>query len=156
MRAAAVLAFATAASLPAAAQSPPPGVFKDKVKEGLYEITVHTDMGDMPNVPKDRQKSTERIDNCVTPEDIQKGFESTPLCQIRDFRMTGNTATWTEACKGRGEKVTQHTLVFSGSSFTSDAKIMLKSEAGQVARMSQRMESRLKGPCPKLPAPAKK
>lgn len=156
MRSAAVLALAAAAWLPAAAQSPPPGAFKGKVKEGLYETTVHTDMGDMPNVPKDQQKTSAKIDNCVTAEDIQKGFEPTPQCQIRDFRMAGNTATWTEACKGRGEKVSEHTLVFSGSSFTSEAKIMLKSEAGQVARMSQRMESRLKGPCPKLPAPARK
>jgi uncharacterized protein DUF3617 len=150
MRSAAAAFVALAASV-AAAQSPPPGVFKGKVKEGLYETTVHTDMGDMPNVPADQKKTSSKIDNCVTAADIEKGFTPSGQCQIRDFKMQGNTATWTEACKGRGEKLGEHTMKFAGNSFTSDAKITLKSEAGQVAHITQRMESRLKGACPKAP-----
>lgn len=147
----AAAAFVSLAAAVAVAQSPPPGVFVGKVKEGLYETTVHTDMGDMPNVPADQKKSSSRIDNCVTAEDIRKGFTPANRCEIRDFRMERDTVSWTEACKGRGEKLTRQTMKFAGSSFTSDAKITLTSEAGQVAHISQRMESRLKGPCPKAP-----
>jgi hypothetical protein len=94
-----------------------------------------------------------KINSCVTPEDIDsgkvaKGGDKSERCEVKDFKMSGNTATYTTVCKGDPDMTADTRISFLDSGYRMDMK-MTMNQGGQVMNMTQRMEGRLVGPCKK-------
>lgn len=155
MRNACLLAVAgVAISAAAIAADNPFGQFKGKMKEGLYEYKMEMDMGQIPGMPPGMGKQSHTMQNCVTNKDIEGGGfskgrdrQNNPEnCEIKNFNMSGNTATYQMVCKGEQPMTADNRITFSGDGFKMDMK-MAMSHGGQAMNMTQRMEGKYLGPC---------
>jgi hypothetical protein len=151
----AVLASAfTATCTGAFAQSPFEG-FKGKMKEGLYDYKMEMDMGNIPGLPPGMGKQSFNVQNCVTSQDIDKGTfgrgrdgKMPENCEVRDFKMSGNSATYTTECKGNPPVKADNKITFVGDGFDMDMK-MAMNQGGQVMNVNQKIHARHVGPCKK-------
>lgn len=140
-----------AASTAAFAASPFGDAFKGKMKEGLYEVRMEMEM---PGMPQGMGKQQMTMQNCVTAQDIEtgrvgKGNNQKPdQCEIKNFKMSGNTASYTTVCKGDMQMTADTTITFSGADYKMNMK-MAMNQGGQVMNMTQKMDGRYLGPCKK-------
>lgn len=130
---------------------------KGKVKEGQYETKMVMDMSGVPGMPKGMGTQTTSFSHCVTADDIEKGKvargggkdgKAPDNCEVKDFRMSGNTASYTMVCKGGPDMTADTKMTFVDNGYNMDMK-MAMNQGGQVMNMTQRMESRHVGPCKK-------
>jgi hypothetical protein len=150
-----VIAACTAAGLAASAIAAdnPFAAFKGKVKPGLYDYKMEMDMGNMPGMPPGMGKQTMNMQNCVTPEQIERGGWDNPKdrqrtdCEYRNFKMSGNSATYTMECKKPAMKA-DVAMVFGNDSFKMDMQMNMDHQ-GQPMKMNQKMEAKYVGPCTK-------
>ena len=140
-------AFTTAASA-----AGPFDQFKGKMKEGMYETSMEMEI---PGMPAGMGKQNMKFQNCVTAQDIESGkvgkgkdAKDTTHCEVKNFNMSGNTATYTTVCKGDPEMTADTRITFNDSGYKMDMKMAMK-QGGQVMNMSQRMDGRYVGPCKK-------
>jgi hypothetical protein len=150
---AAILLAAALSATTALAQSPTDAM-KAKMKAGLYAYKMEMDMGQMPGMPAGMGKQSYSIQHCVTQQDIEKGQigkgrdgKSSSNCEMKDFRMSGNTATYKMVCKGESEMVADSTVTFVADGFNMDTKTAMN-HGGQKMNMAQKVEGRYLGPCP--------
>ena len=144
-----------AACAPAWADNPF-DAFKGKMKEGLYDYKMEMDMGQMPGVPAGAAKHDMSFQHCVTAEDIGKGRmgrsggdgKMAEDCEVKNFKMSGNSATYTMTCKGKSEMTTDNHITFSADGYKMDMN-MIMNQAGHSMNMTQHVESRYLGPCNK-------
>lgn len=146
------LIAASAAAVSTAALAGPFDQFKGKMKEGLYEYKMQMEI---PGMPAGMGKQAMTFQNCVSQKDIdQGGFgkqDNKPKsenCEVRDMKMTGNTATYTMECKGASPMKADNRITFTDNGFNMDMKMAMKQD-GQVMNMTQKMEGRYIGPCKK-------
>jgi hypothetical protein len=126
--------------------------FKGKMKEGLYDYKVDMDMGQMPGIPAGMGKRSSSFQHCLTAEDIDKGRmgrggrdgKGGEDCQVKNFKMSGNTANYTMACGN--EMTSDNTITFTYDGYKMDMN-MVMSQSGQAMKMTQHVESRYLGPC---------
>lgn len=148
-----LLAAACAAAVSAAALAAGPfDQFRGKMKPGQYEMKM--DM-EMPGMPAGMGKQNMTMQHCVTQEDIDKGQvgrgrdgKSPDDCEVKNFHMSGNTATYTMVCKGKHQMTADNRITFADNGYKMDMK-MAMDEGGKVMNMTQHMESRYVGPCTK-------
>jgi len=149
------LAAAVCLALATGAAANPFGQFKGKMKEGLYEYKMEMDMGQVPGMPPGMGKQSMTFQKCLTPQDIEKGQmgrgggrdgNMPENCEITNFKMSGNTASYTMACKPPNEMTTDNKITFADDGFKMDMK-MAMNQGGRMMNMNQRMEGRLLGPC---------
>ncbi len=148
-----LLACGLALSLAAAADSPFQA-FHGKMKPGLYEYRMEMDMGALPGMPPGMGKQTHTFQHCLSSEDIQNGEmgrsnrgSGTPKnCEVKNFHMSGNTATYQLVCKGGPDMVADNRITFTGNGYRMDMKTDMN-EGGQTIHMKQHMEGRYLGPC---------
>jgi hypothetical protein len=145
-----LIAVSAAASLACTAFAAGPfDQLKGKMKEGLYEYKMTMDI---PGMPAGMQKQPHTFQHCVTQKDldegkISKGRENVEKnCEIKDFKMSGNTATYTMECKGDNPMRADNKITFSDGKFDMDMKMQM-TQKGQVMNMSQHMEGRYLGAC---------
>src|SRR6187401_2021027 len=128
---------------------------KGKVKEGQYETTMEMDMGSIPGMPKGMGMQKHTFTNCVTAEDIEKGDvtkgrgrdgKASNNCEVKDFKMSGNTASYTMVCKGGPDMTGDVKMTFVPNGYDMDMK-MAMNQGGQVMNVNQKMQSRNVGPC---------
>ncbi len=124
--------------------------FKGKMKEGLYEVKM--DM-EMPGMPGGMGKQSMTMQNCVTAQDIEKGQvgkddKAGMNCEVKNFKMSGNTATYTTVCKGDPEMTADTSITFKGDGYSMNMKTAMK-QGGQVMNMTHKMEGRYLGACKK-------
>lgn len=150
---AAILLVAAVSATSALAQNPADAM-KGKMKAGLYAYKMEMDMGQMPGMPAGMGKQTHTMQHCVTPQDIEKGQigkgkgkDGPSNCEVKDFKMSGNTATYKMVCKGEGEMTADNTVTFVPDGFNMNIK-MAMNHGGQKMNMAQKMEGRYLGPCP--------
>jgi hypothetical protein len=135
-----------------AAMANPFSQFKGKMKEGLYEYKMEMDMGQVPGMPPGMGKQSHTMQNCVTNKDIEgggfsKGRDRQPEnCDVKNFNMSGNTATYQMVCKGAQPMTADNRITFSDGGFKMDMKMAMQ-QGGQLMNMTQRMEGRYIGPC---------
>ena len=139
-----------AASTAAFAASPFGDAFKGKMKPGLYEVRMEMEM---PGMPQGMGKQQMTMQNCVTAEDIEsgkvgKGSQKPDQCEITNFKMSGNTASYTTVCKGDMQMTADTTITFSGADYKMNMK-MAMNQGGQVMNMTQKMDGRYLGACKK-------
>lgn len=148
-----VLACAAAMSAPALAADNPFEAFQGKVKEGMYEYRMDMDMGQMPGLPPGMGKQSFTMQHCVTGEDIKKGQmgkgrdgKMPENCEVKNFKMSGNTASYTMVCKGGPDMTADNVITFRDGGYSMDMK-MAMNQGGQVMNMKQHMEGKYLGPC---------
>ena len=73
------------------------------MKHGLYEVRMEMEM---PGMPQGMGKQQMTMQNCVTAQDLEGGKlgrseqQKMEQCEIKNFKMSGNTASYTTVCKG--------------------------------------------------------
>ena len=147
-------ALACAASCAAAlACAGPMDQLKGKIKEGMYEYKMEMDMGQIPGMPPGMGKQNHTFQKCVTAKDIEKGEmgrgrdgKAPENCEIKNFKMSGNTATYTMECKAPHEMTADNKITFADNGFKMDMK-MAMNQGGRMMNMNQHMESKYLGPC---------
>ena len=146
--AAALAAFCT----PASAQFEG---MKGKMKEGLYDYKMEMDMGNIPGMPPGMSKQAHSFQQCITAKDIEKGGfqrgkegKMPENCEVRDFKMSGNTASYTWECKGERPMKADNKMTFLDNGFDMDMNMSM-TQRGQVMNMKQKMQARHVGPCQK-------
>lgn len=122
--------------------------FKGKMKPGLYEYKM--DM-DMPGMPAGMGKHSMTMQHCVTDKDIEGGDfakrdKQAKDCEIKDMKVSGNTAHYKTVCTGQNKMTADTTITFKSNGFVSDMK-MTMDQGGQVMNMSQHMEGTRLGDC---------
>ena len=136
-----------AAALSTAAVAGPFDQFKGKMKPGLYEVQM--DM-EMPGMPAGMGKQSMKMQNCVSDADIEKGKmgkdEMPKGCEVKNVKVSGNTATYTTECKGDMNMKADTTVTFRDNGYTMVNKTAMN-QGGQTMNMTQKMEGRYVGPC---------
>ena len=154
MRTAPLLACAFVACSTAAIAANPFDAFKGKMKEGMYEYKMEMDMGQVPGLPAGMGKQSITFQKCLTPQDIEKGEmgrggrdgKAPENCEVKNFNMSGNTASYTMTCTKPNEMTADNKITFRGDGFSMDMKMSMN-QRGQMMNMTQHMESRYLGPC---------
>jgi hypothetical protein len=67
-------------------------------------------------------------------------------CEIKNFKMAGNTASYTMICKGGPDMIADNTITFREGGYTMDMKMQMD-RGGQAMNMKQHMEGKYLGPC---------
>ncbi|HEX4781060.1 MAG TPA: DUF3617 domain-containing protein [Usitatibacter sp.] len=158
MRAApfAAAALAAAACCPNVLAGPFDGL-KSHMKAGMYEYKMDMDMSQMQGMPPGMGKQSHTFQHCVTAEDIDKGQmgragrdgKAAPEnCEVKNMQITGDSATYTMACKQPHEMTADNKIIFRGDGYTMDMK-MAMNQAGHPMNMTQHLEARYLGPCSK-------
>ena len=131
---------------------------RSKMKPGLYEYKM--DM-EMPGMPQGMGKQSHTMQHCVTEQDMDKGHmgggdrsRMPENCEVKDFKMSGNTATYRMECKrngkGGGDMSTDNKITFRDGGYTMDMKMnMDQGPGGRPMSMNQHMEGKYLGPCSK-------
>lgn len=144
-------ACVAAAATTAFAANPFGDAFKGKMKPGLYEVRMEMEM---PGMPQGMGKQQMTMQNCVTAEDLEGGRlgrseqQKMEQCEIKNFRMSGNTASYTTECKGDMQMTADTTVTFAGDNYKMDMKMNMN-QGGQVMKMHQKMDGRYLGACKK-------
>jgi hypothetical protein len=125
---------------------------KGKMKPGLYDTKMEMEI---PGMPAGMGKQTMNMQNCVTDQDIEKGTvgkgkdsKMPENCEVKNFKMSGNTASYTAECKGDMPMTSDTSITFTDSGYTMNTKTAMK-QGGQTMNMSQKIEGRYVGPCKK-------
>ncbi len=149
-----ILVLAAALAATGALAQSPADAMKGKMKPGLYSYKMEMDMGQVPGMPAGMGKQTMNMQHCVTPQDIEKGQvgkgrdgKAASNCEMKDFKMSGNTATYKMVCKGEGSMTADNTITFVADGFNMNMK-MAMDQGGRQMNMTQKMEGRYLGPCP--------
>ena len=125
--------------------------FKGKMKEGLYEMKM--DM-EMPGMPGGMGKQSHTMQQCVTAKDIEGGKmgggkDQMPKdCEVKDMKMSGNTASYKMVCKGDMNMTSDVNMTFTDTGYRMDQK-MTMNQGGQAMNMNSKVESKYLGPCKK-------
>ena len=142
---------AAAATATAFAAGPFGDAFKGKMKPGLYEVRMEMEM---PGMPQGMGKQQMTMQNCVTAEDLEGGKlgrseqQKMEQCEVKNFKMSGNTASYTTVCKGNMDMTADTTVTFAGDNYKMDMKMRMN-QGGQVMNMHQKMDGRYLGACKK-------
>lgn len=135
----AVGAFWIAGAAPAAAPN---------MKEGLWEITVKMDM---PGMPSDMPPQT--MQRCITQKDFTDPQKMSPgadskndRCEMTDYKLQGNTATWKMACRGENAMTGTGSVTYSGTSYTGANKMSMK-QGSEMMNMTMNYTGKYIGAC---------
>ncbi len=77
------------------------------IQEGEWEITVTFDI---PGMPMKMPPNT--YTQCIKKDQpVPKSEKPNQVCEVKDIKVQGNTATWTVSCTNRGGKMTGKGIV---------------------------------------------
>ena len=139
--------FVVASMLAATALSHAAHAAAPNMREGMWEITMKMEMAGMPG-----GMPPQVIKQCMTKKDVEnpqkfaQGGPGAERCQVSNYRLTGNTASWDMACKGPEEMTGSGTITFSGDSYTSTTRMAMKS-GGQTQNMTMHSAAKRVGDC---------
>ena len=150
-----VLLLAVTLAATAAVAQGSMSAMKGKMKDGLYAYKMEMDMGQIPGAPPGMGKQTMNFQHCVTPQDIEKGElgkgregRKPDNCEMKDFKMSGNTASYKMVCKGETAMTADNTITFVPDGYKMVMKMAMV-QGGQKMNMTQNMEAKYLGPCKK-------
>lgn len=133
------------AMLPLFAATPAALAIPPEMQPGLWEITSKMEMPGMPRMPPQVMR------NCYTKKDLEDGRRTVPQsgdknCEIRDYKLQGNTATWNMECKGEAAMTGSGTMTLGAQSYTGSMKSRTK-QGGKTIEMNHSWSARRVGDC---------
>jgi hypothetical protein len=109
----------------ASAQSAAPNM-----KEGLWEVTVKMDMPGMED-----------------PRKVASGNDQgSNACEVTNYKMQGNTATWNMSCKGPEQMTGTGTIKYEGDRY-SGVNRMSMNQGKDTMQMTTNFSGRYLGAC---------
>ena len=114
------------------------------MQAGLWEIATKMDM---PGLPSGMGQTTVR--QCIRPADLDDPKKTIPQdarCQVKDYKLQGNTASWSVECKGEGAMTGSGTVTYSGNSYSGTTKMSVK-DGGRRMDMTQTFSAKRIGDC---------
>ncbi len=114
---------------------------------GLWEITVKSEIQGMPG---GMGMPATTMTQCVKPADVQDGKRTVPQqdpkCEMKDYKMQGNTASWRFECKGPEAMSGSGSMTYSGNSYSGTTKMSMKQQ-GRIINMTQTYSGKRLGDC---------
>ena len=117
------------------------------MQPGLWEINMKMEMAGMPGggMPQTTMRQ------CIRPTDIEDARRTIPQnndskCEMKDYKMQGNTASWRMECKGPNAMSGTGNITYSGASYTGTTKLAMK-QGGQMINMTQVYSGKRVGDC---------
>ena len=118
------------------------------MKEGLWEVTVKMDMPGMPgNMPA---QTTQR---CITAKDMEDPRKVGPAndrgsdtCEVTNYKMQGNTASWNMSCKGPEQMTGSGTIKYEGDRYSGVNRMSMK-QGNDTMQMTMNYSGRYLGAC---------
>jgi len=130
------LALAVTASSVTAQNSP--------MRPGRWEVTMQMEMPNMP-IAMPAMKNT----RCVTQQEIDSPNRGLPSgsknpndCKVSDYKVSGNTVTWTMACTGQQPMTGSGEMKFAGDSYDGIMKMTMEQQ-----QMSMKISGKRLGDC---------
>ena len=131
--------------------------FKGKMKEGLYEVTVNMEMSGVQGMPQGMKMPGTTVQHCITKKDIEEGNqkmlggggprgEMPKDCEMKDFKISGDTASYKMVCTGENKMEIDSTMTFTGTGYKAVQKMKMN-QGGQVMNMNSNIESKFIGAC---------
>ena len=122
------------------------------IRAGLWETSVKLDMPGMPVAP---QPIT--ISNCLTEEQVRdpdaamaslnSPREGDGNCQVGNYKLAGNIATWTMNCTGPNTIKGEGRIIFeNANAYHGTVKMQMAGPQGDMS-MTQNMKARRVGDC---------
>jgi hypothetical protein len=144
----ALLATSVAAQAPGPAPAPGGKVtLKDKVKPGLYENQVTSELIGVPGIAAEQQKATETQVKCITAADIDKGIDLPSGCAIKMLTETPSGMQASAECRD-GSK-SEFRIAATSTGFTSEFWSGGKGRDGKPFSVMMRTEGKYLGDCKK-------
>lgn len=119
------------------------------MKDGLWEITVKMEMPGMPAA-----MPPQTIRQCVTKRDLEDLRNMTPRgsagdarCQMSDYEVRENSASWNWRCKGEEAASGSTTLTFSGDTYAGTNRMSMKPRGGPAQEMTMHYAGKYIGSC---------
>ena len=114
---------------------------------GLWEITVKSEIQGMTG---GMGMPATTMTQCVRPADVQDGKRTVPQqdpkCEMKDYKLQGNTASWRFECKGPEAMSGSGSMTYSGNSYSGSTKMSMKQQ-GRVINMTQSDSGKRLGDC---------
>ena len=114
---------------------------------GLWEINMKSEIQGMPGgmgMPATTMRQ------CVRPADVQDSKRTVPQqdpkCEMKDYKLEGNTASWRFECKGPETMSGSGNMTYSGNSYSGTTKMSMKQQ-GRVINMNQSYSGKRLGDC---------
>lgn len=111
---------------------PVAAVAQTATKPGLYKLAMTVKTEGMPVAVAPQVLNTE---HCITQQDIDAGMQKAMAnpdpksgCTMNDYKIAGNTATWSLACKSQGMTMNgtgKGTFTASGYNFRTETKMAM-------------------------------
>ena len=124
---------------PAALAAPP------EMQPGLWEISSKMESPGMPRMPPQVMR------HCYTKKDLEDAQRTVPRgedksCQVRDYKLQGNTATWNIECKGETSMTGSGTMTFAAQAYSGSMKSRSRHD-GRTIEMTQSWSAKRIGDC---------
>lgn len=116
-----------------------------EMQPGLWEITSKMEM---PGVPK---MAPQVMRHCYTKKDVEDSKKAVPQsgdknCEMKDYKLQGNTATWSMECKGEAAMTGTGTMTFGAQFYSGTMKSRMK-QGGKSMEMNQSWSAKRVGDC---------
>jgi hypothetical protein len=116
------------------------------MQPGLWEVTTRMEMAGMPMPPQ-------TVRHCYTRQDVENGDRTVPQaddknCKIKDYKLKGNTATWSIVCTGKNAMSGTGTMTTSATSFSGKSNYKMR-DNGDTMNMVSHMTGKRIGDCKK-------
>ena len=116
------------------------------MEEGLWKMTVHTEMSGMP-LPMVIPDTT--FTQCITKKDLipkdQKGKDKN--CQITEQKISGDTVSWVMECQGETKMKAVGSATYHGNTFEGTTNVTTMVPQMGTVKMKQHIKGKWVGGC---------
>ncbi|HEX6828834.1 MAG TPA: DUF3617 family protein, partial [Burkholderiales bacterium] len=120
------------------------------MEPGLWEVTARIHVPGSPI-----REATQTLRHCYTADELADTRNALPRagpgCEVVDYRLSGNRATWSLACDGRARSSGGGEMLFGRYAYAATVWNEV-TEQGRSIRVTQRIRAKRLGEC--LPPPA--
>ena len=127
---------------------PVPAFAAGGMQPGLWEVTTRMEMAGMP-----MQMPAQTVRHCYTRQDVEQGDRTVPRaddknCKIKDYKLRGNTATWSIVCTGKDAMSGTGTMTTTATSFSGKSTFKMR-QNGDTMDVVSHMTGKRVGDCKK-------
>jgi hypothetical protein len=129
-------------------------------RDGNWEIKMTMDMAGMPNMPAGMTMPAVTTTQCITKEmandpkntvpqpQVGRGRGTPANCKVEDYKMEGNTATFTMKCEPPQAMTAVGKFTYGADSYDGEMKVDMD-RGGQPMSMTMKYSGRRLGDCNK-------